>query len=210
MSGGISATTLAAISLGVGAVGTGLSFVGQMSQQQAQQQAASAAQAQAVYQSQVARQNQELAQRQAADATQRGQVAEENRRRLTQQQIGQQTAALAGQGTDLEGSPTDILGDTAATGELDARTIRSNAAREAYGYTVQAQGFGSSAALETTRAMNSVYTPNYLGAGASLLSGASTLGDKWRKFQTNNPSGYSLGADTARTAGDRDLGGYNS
>lgn len=187
MSAPISATTLAAISLGVGAVGTGLSFVGQMSQQQAQAQAASAAQAQAVYQAQVARQNQELANRQAADATQRGQVAEQNRRSLMRQQIGQQTAGLAAQGTDLEGSPTDILGDTAAAGEFDARTIRANAAREAYGYTVQGLGYGNTAILESARAANSTYTPNYLGAGASLLAGVSTLGDKWRRFQTNTP-----------------------
>jgi len=208
MSGGISATTLAAISLGVGAVGTGLSFVGQMSQQQAQQQAASAAQAHAVYQSQVARQNQALADRQAADALQRGQVAEENRRRATVLQIGQQTAGLAAQGTDLEGSPTDILGDTAAAGELDAQTIKANAAREAYGYKVQGLGFGNTAILESTRAANSVYTPNYLGAGGSLLAGASTLADRWRRFQMPT-GGYSLAGDTLRTAGDRDLGGYN-
>ncbi len=185
MSAPVSATTLSAISLGMGAVGTGLSFMGQMGQQQAQQQAASAGQAQAIYQAQVARQNQELANRQAADALQRGQVAEQSRRYQTRQQIGQQTAAFAAQGTDLEGSPLDILGDTAAAGELDAITIRSNAAREAYGYQVQGLGYGNQSILESTRAANSVYTPNYLGAGASLLGGVSTLGEKWSRFQAD-------------------------
>ena len=185
MSGGTSAVGLAGLALS--AVSTAASVMGQISQQQAQQQAASAAQAQAIYQAQVARQNQELARRQAADALQRGAVAEQNRRSLTGQQIGQQTAALAAQGTDLEGSPTDILGDTRAAGEFDAQTIKANAAREAYGYTVQGLGYGNEAILQSTRAANSTYTPNYLGAGASLLAGASTLGDKWRRFQTNNP-----------------------
>lgn len=171
------------ISLALTALSAVASFAGQVGQQQAKQQAASAAQAQAVYQSQVARQNQMLAERQAADALQRGQVAEENRRRQMALQIGQQTAGLAAQGTDLEGSPTDILGDTAAAGELDARTVRANAAREAYGYQVQALGYGNQSVLETTRAANSTYTPNYLGAGASLLESASTLAEKWRKFQ---------------------------
>lgn len=189
MSGPVSATTLAAVSIGATAISTGMGVMGQISQQNAQAQAASAAQAQAVYQSQVARQNEELMRRQAADATQRGQVAEENRRRLTAQQLGQQTAALAGQGTDLEGSPTDILGDTRAAGELDAQTIRANAAREAYGYQVQGLGYGSTATLEATRAANSTYTPNYLGAGASLLAGASSLGEKWWRFQQNAPDG---------------------
>ncbi len=179
MSGAMAATSLAFT-----AIGTGMSFMGQIGQQNAQAQAASAAQAQAVYQAQVAAQNQELMRRQAYDATQRGQVAEQNRRRLMQQQLGEQTARLAAQGTDLEGSPTDILGDTRAAGELDAQTIRANAAREAYGYQIQGLGYGNQSILESTRAANSVYTPNYLGAGASLLAGASMLADKWKPFVT--------------------------
>lgn len=195
-----------ALSLGATALSTGMGVMGQISQQNAQAQAASASQAQAVYQSQVARQNEELMRRQAADATQRGQVAEENRRRLTAQQIGQQTAALAGQGTDLEGSPTDILGDTRAAGELDAQTIRANAAREAYGYQVQGLGYGSTAVLESTRAANSTYTPNYLGAGASLLAGASSLGEKWWRFQQNDPSSIVPEANVSGFTGNGPLG----
>lgn len=173
---------------------TAAGVAGQIQQQNAQAQAASANAAQAVYQAQVARQNQALAERQAADATQRGQVAEENRRRQTALQLGQQTAALAAQGTDLTGSELDILGDTAAAGELDARTLRVNAAREAYGYQVQAMGYGSTATLESTRALNSTYTPNYLGAGASLLAGATTLSDRWRRFQEPQPKYDSIDA----------------
>lgn len=103
-----------------------------------------------------------------------------------QQQLGQQTARLAAQGTDLEGSPLDILGDTRAAGELDALTIRANAAREAYGYQAQGLGYSNQSTLESTRAANSVYTPNYLGAGGSLLAGASTLAERWKLFQNNN------------------------
>jgi hypothetical protein len=205
MSGGSSAVALA--SLAFTAVGTAAGVMGQITQQNAQAQAASVNAAQARYQAQVAAQNMTLMDQQAADAKQRGQVAEENRRRLTQQQVGQQTAQLAAQGTDLEGSPLDILGDTRAAGELDARTIRGNALREAYGYQIQGLGYGNQSVLESTRAANSVYTPNYLGAGASLLAGASTLADKWRRFQTT-PS-YYLSEDSARTANDRDLNGYN-
>ena len=217
MSGGISAATIiAGASLAVGAAGTAMSAMGQAQQQQAQQQQAAMYGAQARYQEQIARQNQVFAQqqgeRQAADAKQRGEVAEASRRRLMGQQIGEQTARLAGQGTDLEGSPTDILGDTAAAGEFDALTIRSNAAREAYGYKLSGEmagaGYGNDATMAGYKAGNSNYTPSYLGAGASLLSGASNLSEKWLRFQKNDPSGYSLGSDTLRTAGDRDLAGY--
>lgn len=175
------------IGLALTAASTVAGFVGQVQQQNAQAQAANANAAQARYQAQVAQQNQELARRQQADALQRGQVAEENRRRLTQQQIGQQRAGLAAQGTDFTGTETDILGDTAAAGELDARTVRANAAREAYGYQVQGMGYANEVGLQYTRAANSTYSPNYLGAGASLLAGASTLSDRWRRFQQNDP-----------------------
>lgn len=45
------------------------------------------------------------------------------------------------------------------------------------------RGYGNTAALESMRAANSTYTPNYMEAGASLLSGASTLSEKWHRFQ---------------------------
>ncbi|MCW5737790.1 MAG: hypothetical protein KIS73_26960, partial [Enhydrobacter sp.] len=124
----------------MGAIGTGAGFVGQMNQQAAMG-------AQQSYLAQQARQRQQLADQQARDAIQRGQVAEQKQRDLTAQRIGSQTAALAAQGTDLEGSPTDILGDTKRAGELDALTIRNNAAREAWGYQVQGAGFGADATM---------------------------------------------------------------
>lgn len=181
MSGMSTATIL---SFGLSAAGTVASFAGQLQQQQARQQAAVAAAAQAVYQSQVARQNEEVMRQRADEALRQGRVAEENSHRLTGQKIGAQTARLAAQGTDLEGSPADILGDTAAAGEVDALAVRAKAAREAFDYRVAAIGYGNTGILETTRALNSTYAPDYLGAGASLLSGASTLADRWRRFQT--------------------------
>lgn len=172
--------------LALTALSTIMSVVGQVGQQNAQARAASANAAQARYQAQVAQQNQELMSRQAADAIQRGQVAEESRRRLTDQQIGKQLAGLAAQGTDLEGSPTNILGDTAATGELEVLITRSQAARQAYEHQIAGVGYGNSGVLLSNRARTSTYQPNYLGAGASLLSSASTLAEKWRNFQLNS------------------------
>jgi len=180
---GMSTATL--LSLGLSAVGTAAGFAGQLQQQQAQQKAAASAAAQAVYQAQVARQNRDLMNRRADEALQQGRIAEESSRRLTSQRIGAQTARLVAQGTDLEGSPTDLLGDTAAAGEADALALRAKAAREAYDYQVAGVGYGNTGVLETTRALNSTSSPNYLGAGASLLSGASTLAEKWRNFQPN-------------------------
>lgn len=181
-------TTIAIASLALGAVSTGAGFLGQMQQQQA-------AGAQQSYLAQQARQRQQIADQQARDATQRGEVAVEKQRNLTAQRIGTQQAALAAQGTTLEGSPTDILGDTARAGEQDALTQRSNAAREAYGYKVQGAGFGADAAFRES------WSPSYLGAGSSLLMGASSLADKWSKFQQNDPGGSGGGMGAAGTPG---------
>ncbi|MGQ3298801.1 MAG: virion core protein, T7 gp14 family [Reyranella sp.] len=183
MSGMSTATIL---SLGLSAAGTAVGFAGQLQQQQTKQQAVAATAAQAVYQSQVARQNEEVMKRRADEALRQGRAAEENSRRLTNQRIGAQTARLAAQGTDLEGSPADILGDTAAAGEVDSLALRAKAAREAYDYQVAAVGYGNTGVLETTRALNTADSSPYLGAGASLLSGASMLADKWRNFELNN------------------------
>ena len=150
MSGMSTATIL---SLGLSAAGTAVGFAGQLQQQQTKQQAVAATAAQAVYQSQVARQNEEVMKRRADEALRQGRAAEENSRRLTNQRIGAQTARLAAQGTDLEGSPADILGDTAAAGEVDSLALRAKAAREACPpqYTIDHANFlpdGSSLKLD--------------------------------------------------------------
>lgn len=174
---GIDPISIAAASLALSAIGTGASVMGQMNANAAQG-------AQAGYMRDIALQHRQVSEWQASDAVARGKIAEDAQRRKTGQMIGTQTAALAGQGTDFSGSEQDILGDTAAAGELDALTVRNNAAREAWGYKVQGVNAANSGALSAAKG----FTSN-LGAGASLLSGASSLGDKWWKFQQNNPGG---------------------
>lgn len=183
-----------AASLALGAAGTGASVLGQINSQ-------AAAGAQSSYMAQMSRQRQALAQQQADDALRRGQIAEQRQRDLTGQRIGTQQAALAAQGTDLEGSPTDILGDTKRAGEFDALTIRNNAAREAWGYQVQGAGFGADASLRES------FRPSYLGAGASLLMGASSLADKWRKYQQVDPGESYGGITTMKMGGPDGYGG---
>jgi hypothetical protein len=189
------ATTAVAIGgLALSAAGTGLSVMGQMNAQ-------AAAGAQQAYLAQQSRMRAQILDQQANDALQRGDVAADRQRTVTAQRLGTQTAALAAQGTDLSGSPSDILSDTSKAGELDASTIRANAAREAWGYKAQEAGEDADAAFRSS------YTPSSLGAGASLLMGASSLADKWSKFQFNAP--YNLSTDYTRTANDADLAGYS-
>lgn len=75
----------------------------------------------------------------AADALERGSLEADEQRKQTQQVIGSQRAAYASGGIDVNtGTAGQVQSDTAALGELDALTIMNNAAREAYGYEVQA------------------------------------------------------------------------
>ncbi len=76
----------------------------------------------------------------AADETEiAGNTSADWQRVKTKQAIGTQRTALAANGVDVNsGSASQLQDDTAMLGELDALTIQNNAAREAYGYRVQA------------------------------------------------------------------------
>jgi hypothetical protein len=190
MSGGISATTLAVASLGLTAVGTGLSVVGMVSNQQAMGAQANYQRSVALRNQNIAEQNAKIAEQQKQDALDRGKIAEQQQRTKTAQTLGTQQAQLAGQGTDLAGSPTDILADTSRAGEFDALTIRNNAVREAWGYDMKAWNLRSGAGSFGAEAdFKGGFQPSYLGAGASLISGASTLADKWSRFQSSGAIG---------------------
>lgn len=80
-----------------------------------------------------------VAEYQAVDAIKRGRVEATRRRTLTRGIIGAQRVSLARQGVDInDGSALDVQADSAYLGELDAQTIQNNAAREAWGFKVQA------------------------------------------------------------------------
>ena len=76
---------------------------------------------------------------QAEDALARGAINEKRARQHTEEVIGAQRTSFAVQHVDVNlGSALDVQADAAYLGELDALTIRNNAAKEAYGYEVQA------------------------------------------------------------------------
>lgn len=172
------ATTATAIaSLAVAAISAGVSTVGAIQQSQAQS-------AQAKYQAAVARNNQIIAQQNADDALKRGDVEEQKQRQKVQLLLGQQRTGFAAQGADLtSGSVLDILGDTAATGELDRLTIRNNAEREARQYMLQGVNFQADAQLYQMQAKQA-QTAGYFDATSSLLGGASQVGSSYIGFKT--------------------------
>ena len=91
------------------------------------------------YLDKVAKANARMSDQAAADAVKRGDIEADEQRKVTQQIVGAQRTGFAASGIDVNSGTAGIIqNDVAALGELEALTIINNAAREAYGYRVQA------------------------------------------------------------------------
>lgn len=124
-----------------------------------------------------AKENARLADEQAVDTRRRGAIEEDRRRELTRRQLGAQRAALgANNVVGSTGTPLGLLGETAEYGELDALTIRNNAAREAFGYRVDA-------ANSRTRGRIASRQGSFGAASTLLGGGAQAYGD----YRRNKP-----------------------
>jgi hypothetical protein len=134
------------------------------------------------YQAGVADSNAEIAEEQARFATMNGQREEQAARLKMAAMLGDQKAALAANGVDVNagGSAIELMATTKVIGEGDAFTIRDNAARMAWAYRQKARGYHNEAAMDisTADAMN----PWMSGVG-SLLASAGTVADKWYRYR---------------------------
>ncbi len=158
-------TAVAAIQI----VGAGISAYGVFRQGQA-------ASAEADFRSQIASNNAIIANQNADIALDRGRAEAREERRKTRQQIGLQRAQLAAQGFSVaEGSSIDILGDTAALGELDVLRIEADAENRARNFRTQAGSFESEATLGRV-ASKTARQAGVLGATSTLITGAGRAG----------------------------------
>ena len=174
----LGATEATAAMMGFSAVTSvaGLGFQAYSSMQQS-----AAAQDSADYNAAVQRNNAQLAEYQAQDAVTRGDKATEDHMRKVAQLKGSQKASMAARGLDLsEGSALNILTDTDLFGEIDANTIQTNAAREAWGY--RAQGSNSTAQANLYKMQADNQNPLMAGAG-TLLAGAGSVADRWTAYK---------------------------
>lgn len=144
------------------------------------------------YRAQIALNNQQIAKQNAAWQTQAGeaQVAEAGMK--TRATVGAEKAAQAAGGVDVtSGSAVDVRSSSAALGELNALTIRSNTSRQVYGSEIEAQSQGEQATLDKLAAKNDSFA-GLLGVTKSLLGGASSVGNQYAKWQEAAGSGSSL------------------
>lgn len=117
----------------------------------------------------IANYNAEVAELQAEQALKRGREDESRLRMQTRQTIGAQRAALAAMGIDLDdGTAAQIQDDTTYFGELDALTIRNNAALEAWGYRTQATDYRMQGSLAASQGRSQMLG-TILSAGGQAL-----------------------------------------
>ena len=137
------------------------------------------AQAQARRDAGMARYNAAVARNQATAVRQRAAIEEARRRDLTRRTLGRDAARFLTGGVAVEGSPLEVLGDTAAQGELDALTVR-------YGAVLDSQGAENRARLEDWHAQQAVRRGQQ-AVGTALLSAAFGGGDPSPTKKTASP-----------------------
>lgn len=210
-----------AVGVGVGVVGLGLStattILGAKTQADAGQVQAAAAKQQGIaaaytgeaqgrtfdYQAAVAQINKKIALQNADYAIASGEVSAQQSGMKTRAQIGQTKAIQGASNLDVNtGSQADVRESEHEVGVADQSTIRTNAARAAYGFTVEALSDDSQSQLDRVSAETSresgrlgVVQADFarqgadLGVKASLLGGATSVASKWTQAYTSGMLG---------------------
>lgn len=126
--------------------------------------------------------NAQVAELQAQDAIERGGDEENRFRAMVRGAIGAQRAGFAAGNIAVGfGSAADVQADAAFLGELDALQIRQNAAREAWGFQVEATDLRRRADIARQegvmleRAGGERARQSYIGAGSTLISAGQSL-----------------------------------
>jgi len=140
------------------AASTAFSVLGAISSANAESNAAK-------YNAAVSKQNAQIARDQAVSDIDR-------QRRVAYRTQGQAVANYGASGVTLEGTPLDVLEQSAAEAKLDELNIKYNS-------ELQALGFENTARLDRQRASNA-RTSGLLKAGTSLLLGASKTYDAYK------------------------------
>lgn len=192
---------LETIALATAVGSTALSAYGAYEQGQASKAAAG-------YNAQLAANNAKVAQQNAAYAGAEGDVNAGNEGMKTRATVGAITANQGASGVRLDsGSSVATRESAAKVGMLNQQTIRSNAARTAYGYQTQAANATAQGQLynyESKMANQS----SYINAGSTILGGAGRALNNYQKFLLNNDNTGNI-TSTPATADITINGGYD-
>lgn len=182
----IAATTTALAVLAAGSAISG--YIGS-------QNAAKGVKAQGKYEQSILEQNAQFAEQNAADVVEQGKVDELRHRAAIKGLIGTQRAIAGAAEININsGSIKDIQEETDLIGEIDALTIRNNAARQAWGYKVEAADLRNRGKLAAMGALNQASAIKSQGY-TTLLTGAAQAASYFPRGGMSVPrtSGYSGG-----------------
>jgi len=178
--------------IGLTAAGIGIQAYGQRKAGQAQKNADLAASKAAESEAQLADFNAHIADLQAEDALERGDEQANRFRVQVRGAIGTQRAGQAAGNIDVSyGSAADVQADAAFVGKLDELTIRTNAARQALGYTVTSMNYREQARIDREKgaadiaAGDASATAGNIAAVGSIATGAGSLLGKRYGFGDN-------------------------
>lgn len=163
-------------------IGLGVSLYGSWRQGKALKKAGKQQQEASESQADLLDYNAEVADLQRKDALDRGAEEESRFRTQVRGAIGTERTEFAANNVDVNfGSAADVQADTAFLGELDALTIRVNAAREAWGFQVQGEDIRRRAEItrregvQQARAGEEAGNAAYLAGAGNLLIGSASL-----------------------------------
>lgn len=173
-----------AFSLGtaLSTIGTATSLFGTLtSMRGSQQQAQSSAQA-ARYNAAVAANNATIAKQNSAWAAQHGQQETAAALAKNRAEAGAIQANQGASGVDIGSeSALDVRSSAKETGQLSAIDIRTKAARQAYGYDIEAQDFQNQSQLDKAQARNDLAAGD-INASSTLLSGISSASSGYSDY----------------------------
>jgi len=156
-------------------IGIGISVYSSWKQGQALKKAGKQAREASESQADLLDFNAEVAELQRKDALNRGADEESRFRTQVRGAIGTERTEFAANNVDVNfGSAADVQADTAFLGELDALTIRVNAAREAWGFQVEAEDTRRRAQITRKEGVQQELAGREAG-NAAYLQGAGNL-----------------------------------
>lgn len=166
------------------AAGTAFSFLGSMQQGRAASQSAN-------YNAQVATNNAEISRQNAEMAAREGDANAAREQQKTRAVAGAIKANQAASGIDVNrGSAVDVQSSAAELGMLNAISIRSNAARRAYGFQTQASSYEAQAGLDRAQGRNARRAGMIEGAGTLLTGGTDLYGNYLNSSGLSSPGNY--------------------
>lgn len=142
------------------------------------------------YQSSVARMNADIAKQNSRWATAAGEVEAQRSGMKTRATVGAITQAQSDSGFDINtGSNVDVRESQREVGWADQQTIRSNAARRAFGFETEAEQNKAQAGVYDMAAKQSK-TAGKMKSIGSLIGTAASVSSKWKTYDYTfgNPS----------------------